>query len=288
MAKLKPDPEPESERMESARAEPPPGPPGEPPEGPLDAAVGYFTATRAPLYSIVVSAPFFIAYELGQMFLLPLQPEHRQVRNKAEYILHRFSFGLGQLAYLLPVAVGMGLLFFLHWRECRARKEKGAAPVGFRPHYVPWMLAEGILLALPLPFVFGEISAHLAATTGGAARAGAGGTSFLFDFANSCGAGAYEELLFRLFLFNGLLWLGAGLLKMDKLAAGILSAVITSVIFALLHDAGNPLNPAFRPVFFVFATLAGIYFSAICYFRSFGTAVAAHASYDIMVPFIHL
>jgi membrane protease YdiL (CAAX protease family) len=291
---MPPDPEPESDRLESDRLESArAGAPPEPRADLIETLTDYFTVTRGPLYSIVVSAPFFIAYELGIAFLKDRQPTGGQVRNLAEYILHRFTFGLGQLAYLLPAAAGMGLLYFLHWRGSRTRRRKGSAPDEFRPRYAWWMLAEGLVLALPLPFLFGEISARLAATAGGAggaagagAGAGAQGPSLLFELTGACGAGAYEELLFRLFLFNGLLWFGHGLLRLEKLPAGILAAVVTAVVFALLHPAGNPACAGFRPAFFAFATLAGIYFAAICYFRSFGTAVATHASYDIMLTLL--
>jgi len=239
----------------------------------------YFTATRRPLYSIIIATPFFVAYELGVAFLLPAQPPEHQLRNTAEVILHRPETAIGRhAAYILPVALGLALLLLLDRRERKANRA-AARPIAFRPAYLGWMFLEGLLLAIPLPFLLGEIAQRLAATSGGG---GGGGSSLLFALTSMCGAGAYEELLFRLFIFWGFLWLGTGLLGLHRLASGILAAVIGGLLFALFHPQGNFFSPSFSPLFFAFATLAGIYLSAVCYFRSFGLAVAAHASYDIL------
>jgi hypothetical protein len=239
----------------------------------------YFTATRRPLYSIIIAAPFFVAYELGVAFLYPQQPPEYKLRNMAEVILHRPETAIGRhAAYILPVLLGLALLLFLDWRDRKASRA-AARPIAFRPAYLGWMLAESLLLAMPLPFLLGEIAGRLAAASGGGGGGGGGGGSLLFAFTSMCGAGAYEELLFRLFLFNGLLWLGMAM-KLAKLPAGILAAFVSAVIFSAFHFMnGRP----FDPVFFTFASAAGVWLAAICYFRSFGTAVATHAVYDIMM-----
>jgi len=199
-------------------------------------------------------------------------------------------------AYLLPVAAGMALLVYLDWRERRWRRRRGEPGQGFRPAYLAWMGAESLMLALPLRLALPEIYSLFAATAGpeGAPGAPAAGdadplrsASPLFQLTTACGAGAYEELLFRLFLFMGLFWLGR-FLKLDKLPAGILAAVVAGAVFAFFHSQGNFLSAKFRPGFFAFAMLAGIYFSAICLYRSFGMAVATHASFDIMSVLVGL
>ena len=49
----------------------------------------YFEQTRRPIYSILASAPFFIAYQLGIAFLLEHQPPRERYRNGAEDLLAR-------------------------------------------------------------------------------------------------------------------------------------------------------------------------------------------------------
>lgn len=243
----------------------------------------YFKATRRPIYSIVAAAPFFIAYELGVIFLMPDMPFADQRRNLAEQILHLPASHIGKhAAYLLPVLLGLVMLFVMHRREkereavvakAQGRKKPGGKDgAGFSFGYLMVMYAEAAVLALPVPLIFWRLGGAL---NMGTSRAG----SLFYELSTLCGAGAYEELLFRLFMFTGFAWLGHKVLSLERMPAGLLAAAVSGVLFALLH-AGMP---GYNLHFFVFASLAGIYFAIICHFRSFGTAVATHAIYDIMV-----
>jgi hypothetical protein len=241
----------------------------------------YFEQTRRPIYSIAASAPFFIAYELGVIFLLPHQAPEDQVRNGAEKVLHDLTMLIGNrhVGYLLPVVVGLVLLYVLHRRDLAEQDKakggsKGKRPLwgGFRFSYWPTIYLEGLILALPLGLLAQQLPQVL--STGGSPA-----SSLLFRLTTMCGAGAWEELLFRLFLFTGLYYLGHKLLTLEKLPAGILAAVVSGVIFSAFHFLGGADGRGFT--FFVFASLAGVYLAAICHFRSFGVAVAAHAIYDI-------
>ncbi len=61
---------------------------------------------------------------------------------------------------------------------------------------------------------------------------------------------------------------------------GIAGSLRKGSFNAALLRAAAALAPAGMEV--EVASIAGIYFSAICLYRSFGMAVATHASYDIM------
>jgi hypothetical protein len=244
---------------------------------------GYFEQTRRPIYSIVASAPFFIAYELGIAFLYEHQPEGQRVKNLAEVILHLPASRVGRAAaYLIPVVAGMILLYVLHLRDVRERAAAGGSAKSggdsrLRTGFFIAMLAEGIVLALPLALLAREIPAFL----------NIGGTPLgqkLFRLTTMCGAGAYEELLFRLFMFTAFLYLGKEVLGLEKMPAGILAAVVSGVLFAAFHfvDGGVPRGLGF----FVFASIAGIYLAGICHFRSFGMAVVTHAVYDIFLVLV--
>ncbi len=239
----------------------------------------YFEQSRRPIYSIVVSAPFFVAYQLGVTFLLPRQLPADRMRNGAEKALHDLGMLLGNkhVAYILPVAIGMVLLYVLHRREMLKREgggkksSKGKKRLwgGFSVNCWLTMYLEGLILALPLGLLWYQIPRLL---NTGPSRF----ENVLFQLTTMCGAGAWEELLFRLFLCTGLYYLGNKLLSLEKVPAGILAAVTSGVIFSFFHGFGT------RPLdFYVFAAVAGIYLAMICHFRSFGLAVAAHAIYDI-------
>jgi hypothetical protein len=95
------------------------------------------------------------------------------------------------------------------------------------------------------------------------------------------GAGIYEEVLFRLGLFAGF----CALLRavgLPWLIAVTLAAMTASLAFAAAHHIG-PYGEPMRPDFFVFRTLAGLYFTVLFVSRGFGIAVGAHAGYDVLV-----
>ncbi len=248
----------------------------------------YFEHTRRPIYSIMASAPFFLAYQLGILWLLPHQPEGARFRNHAEVIMHLPAGRVGRaVAILLPVLAGMILLYILHRRdmaERAAREGKGSRKKarwgGFRFDFWLGTYAEGLILAVPLGLLASEIPRTLS-------FAGGKGGQFLFRLTTMCGAGAYEELLFRLFLLTAFFYLAHKVLSLEKLPAGILAALVTGVLFAFFHPRGNFFHPDFESGFFIFATIAGVYLAVICHFRSFGLAVTAHALYDIFTVLRH-
>jgi membrane protease YdiL (CAAX protease family) len=95
------------------------------------------------------------------------------------------------------------------------------------------------------------------------------------------GAGIYEEALFRLALFGGLL----GLLRfigVPKLIALCLAAVAAAAAFAAVHHLG-PRGEPVDGYALVFRTVAGVFFTALLLCRGFGIAVGTHACYDILV-----
>jgi Type II CAAX prenyl endopeptidase Rce1-like len=259
----------------------------------------YFVQTRRPIYSIAVSLPFFVAYEIGMTFFRPPYSYGDSGRNLAQIVLHRFSEMVGgSLAYALPVLIGMLILFYQHRREKNrfqnidpglAKREKQLAAAGanrFRPDFAFLMLGEGLLLAMPLSLLQREIPdvvRLMRAATQPAQKLVVPLSDKFYEIATYCGAGAYEELLFRLFLFSALLGLARFGLGLGRLTAVSMAAVISGVLFALFHF----LVPGFSfdLVFFIFASIAGIYLAFICHFRSFGVAVAAHALYDVMLVF---
>jgi hypothetical protein len=99
------------------------------------------------------------------------------------------------------------------------------------------------------------------------------------------GAGIYEETLFRLLLFAGLIQLFAwSETKTSALAIG-LAAFASALLFAGAHHVG-PNGDPFSVYVLAFRTFAGLYFAGLYYARGFGIAVGAHAGYDVLVGLI--
>ncbi|WP_157506876.1 type II CAAX prenyl endopeptidase Rce1 family protein [Gemmata obscuriglobus] len=95
------------------------------------------------------------------------------------------------------------------------------------------------------------------------------------------GAGIYEEVLFRLGLFGGLVLL-LRVVGLPGVAALPLAAFAAALAFAAAHHVG-PYGEPMRADYFVFRTIAGLFFTSLFVFRGFGIAVGAHAGYDILV-----
>jgi membrane protease YdiL (CAAX protease family) len=95
------------------------------------------------------------------------------------------------------------------------------------------------------------------------------------------GAGIYEEVIFRVGAYAGLLFL-MRLSQVPKAAAIGMAAALSGVLFAAAHHIG-PSGESVESFVFLFRTLAGVYFALIYQFRGFGVAVGAHAGYDLLV-----
>jgi membrane protease YdiL (CAAX protease family) len=100
------------------------------------------------------------------------------------------------------------------------------------------------------------------------------------DFVLFCGAGVYEELVFRVFLLALLMLVFTKLFHMEHAYAAAWSTIAGAVIFSAFHHIGGE---PFHMSAFLQRIVAGIYFSAIYFTRSFGVAAASHALYDIVV-----
>jgi len=102
------------------------------------------------------------------------------------------------------------------------------------------------------------------------------------DVVISLGAGPYEELIFRLFLVELLLWGLTGPLKMDRQSATVIAVLISATLFAGYHYLPGT-GEHFHWGSFLFRTGAGIYFSIVFVQRGYGVAAGCHTFYDVLV-----
>src|SRR5262249_23206098 len=101
------------------------------------------------------------------------------------------------------------------------------------------------------------------------------------DLVRYCGAGIYEETLFRLWFFSGLL-AAFNLAELPRRTGLVLAAAASALLFAGAHNVG-PYGEPFQGSLFLFRTLAGLYFAWLYCVRGFGIAVGAHAGYDVLI-----
>jgi hypothetical protein len=238
---------------------------------PADAAAGvppadsYWTLSRTPLTSLVFSLPLVLAYEGGVLLLGRGSP-----RNGADVWLRQLLDALGFGSYfLLPTLTILGLLAWHHIEHDRWR---------FSPAVLAGMAGECVLWAAALIGVARLQDRFWPLAAGG------GWEGVFARLIGFCGAGLYEEVLFRLLLLPVLVWLFERLGASTVAAAG-LGLLASSLLFSAAHYVG-PLGDSFELYSFTFRVLAGLFFGILFSVRGFGIAAGTHAVYDVLVGLV--
>ena len=232
----------------------------------------YWQLSRSPLASLVFTLPLVLAYEGGVLLLGRGSP-----RNGADVWLRHLldMLGFGQY-FLLPLLTVVGLLAWQHLAQDRWR---------FSPAVLPGMVAECLLWAVVLVGI-GRLQQSLwpLAVEGlqfGGLEVGGPGRGAFARLVGYCGAGLYEEVLFRLLLLPVAVW-AFGRLGCGPVAAGFWALVLSSTLFSAAHYVG-PLGDTFSTYSFVFRAVAGVFFALLFLTRGFGIAAGTHFLYDLLV-----
>jgi len=236
-----------------------------------------FFSKPGPLVDLALTLPVFLVYHLGVVFL--------RLRNGVDLLtgpLMNVADGDRTTYLLLTAAIGaaFALVFALLGR--------GQA---FRVSKFVQIAVEGIVFAVVLrlgaSYVVGNLFAGNLRDEGGA----------IGGIVQSCGAGFYEELTFRVILFgvgaNLLVWMlareriGALVTAPSRLslrAAGIMAlwCLVVSAVFSGMHYVGS-VGDAFQLTSFTFRLVLGVLLTLIYVTRGFAAAVWAHMLYDVWV-----
>lgn len=236
----------------------------------------YWQLSRTPLTSLVFTLPLVLAYEGGVLLLGRGSP-----RNGADVWLRHLldALGFGQY-FLLPLLTVVGLLVWQYLSHDRWRVSLRALP-GMAAECVLWavvLVGVGRLQQSLWPFRPPFLQWEFLQVQ---AEAGIGWQSVLAQLIGYCGAGLYEEVLFRLLMLPIAVWaferLGSG-----TLAAGFWAIVLSSLLFSAAHYIG-PLGDSFAIYSFTFRTVAGLFFALLFLLRGFGIAAGTHFFYDVLV-----
>lgn len=217
-----------------------------------------------PWIDLGLTLPIFVGYHLGVVAL--------PVRNAADMVTRELVVLADNNLMLyggLTLAIGAAYVILL--------------VVLGRGHALRWerfglIAAEGVLYAVAMRLLAGYVVGRV--FLGNGARDGFTG------FVMSLGAGFYEEIAFRVFLFG----LGAKVLQilfpMVTPLRGVLLnlfwAVVSAGLFSGWHYVGA-LGEPFDAKSFVFRWVCGLVFVTIYSFRGFAPVVWTHALYDIWV-----
>lgn len=235
---------------------------------------GYWSASRAPRYSLLFALPLLLAYE-GLAAALP-SVARTGLRNGADVMFQRLFVTLagpqGPLVFWsVLIVVGLGLVV----RDLRRH------PGGLRGLVFAGMVAESALLSVVCGLVVGTITTRLLG-----ALALQAPTVQVLDWPTrlmlSLGAGLYEELFFRVVLVTLLAWGARRLLGWRPLVAGVFAVVLGALLFSGFHYIG-PYGDQLQLFSFTYRMIAGLFFSGLYLLRGFGITAWTHALYDVLV-----
>ena len=223
----------------------------------------YLNQTRRPIYSAALVLPFFVIYHTGTILF------RTTYINGADALIIRLLSAL--TVHSMFASALVLLACFVVW-QLRTR-----ASWDIDSRKLAALFGESLFFALLLFLIFAYLPVMFSLAAGGARTPGAIERLVLY-----CGAGIYEELLFRGFLLGLLMLISTRILDMKPTRAAVCSALAAALLFALFHYVG-PAADRFSWSSFLQRTGGGLYFSALFVTRGFGVTAAAHAFYDMLV-----
>lgn len=248
----------------------------------------YWQATRHPWACVSFVLPLLAIYEIG-LYVTSMGAD--TLRNGADSWLRSALAALGiEPTYGAPVLLICVLLMWgLLRREGRPTDKVGvwAGMMGESAAYAVLLLglSQAVWMLLSrAAFFLGRPNPRVLLQIVGDADADELDPMW-GQLVGYLGAGIYEETLFRLLIYAGLLRLFSWNESKVSLWAILLSAFASALLFAGAHHIG-PNGDAFNLYVLTFRTFAGIYFAALYHLRGFGITVGAHAGYDVLVGLI--
>lgn len=235
----------------------------------------YHQTSRSFSNSLILTAPVFVLYQIGILFTDGWRNGVDLFSGPAMRLLDGNVLGYT----LLNVAILVG--FAVLYRQRRDERRLNGRTWAF-------LIAESTGWAILMALFAGNLLVYLGFRPPlllGADAVHAGGyfdSLSVFDaIVLSLGAGAWEELFFRLMLLGGLLALFRHL-KWSPAAGLVTALLVSSFIFSAFHYVPIGME-AWQVWSFTFRFVLGIFLGVLYLWRGFAVAVYAHAIYDILI-----
>lgn len=252
----------------------------------------YFFHSELPLTSLLFLLPLLAFYEVGTQLWASDVSRHTETRVLAFNLVAQFMQWFGASGRYLPALAVVSILLSWHLMRGDPWRPQGATACG--------MAVESVVLALPLLVASNLIGYYLPlaspVTTGhgadpalmaaGLPPAASTGTLLRSGIVLAIGAGIYEELVFRLFLFTVLSIVLTDCLGLRPGRTALAMVLGSAVLFAAYHY-WSPLSPPFRWSDGIFRTFAGAYFGVLMLWRGFGITAGCHIAYDVLFFCLH-
>jgi membrane protease YdiL (CAAX protease family) len=210
--------------------------------------------------------PLLAGYEV-LAFSINYESEYK-IRNTADVIFKALtdSFGIhGPVALSLLLLPILFILLALHSFK--------STPL--RMSYLFGMFIESTVLATFTGFFLSRVTHVFMCSTNSSEVP-------IVQIMLALGAGVYEEIIFRAFLFYVTGLFLARILKIIPFEAYVISALFSSVIFSWMHFLGGEQFTFFS---FTYRFIAGLFFCLLYFLRGLGIAAWSHTIYDLFVMF---
>ena len=228
----------------------------------------YFNYSKNLTVGILFIFPFLAMYEI--LFLFYFRFENIYARNTADIIIRNFFIFLGEFSHFVFPLFLFFLAIFIYLFKLRRDKHFQVIP-----SYMFLMIFEGFLYGLLLSLIFNNINYFQFNTN-------IYQLNFLLNTYLSIGAGIWEETLFRLLLFNLILFLFMRFFPDLDFFNVLFCILLSSIIFSLFHYIGVNVESFNWYMFFV-RFLAGMSLSFIYYYRGYGVVSITHIFYDFIL-----
>ena len=227
----------------------------------------YFQYSKNILSSLLFIFPLIILYEFIAFF--KFNNTDIIIRNTADTILRDFIRLFSDNVFLIQSII---ILFFLISYYIYNNKSKNSHT--FNIKYFSFMYIEGFLYGLLLVYVLNGLNVFARLDTFQY-------NDYIISFYLCLGAGIWEEILFRLIIFNLIMYLTSYLSNNNFLPL-LLSIFISSIIFSLFHYIGT-FSDTFSLYSFIIRFVGGVYLALIYYYRGIGIAMFSHFIYDFLI-----
>ncbi len=230
----------------------------------------YFHVSRSLSASFIAALPLLAIYEAGMFGV------RNDINYAAQFIKTPVPWLRGHPAELIgvdPILVLNSILIVIAIVALWHLGRKG----GLHPGTFGGMVVESTLYALLL----GPVA--LLILTGNMHTGGFNPnfSNFIPKVIASCGAGLYEELLFRVIVLGAIYVLAREAARLKPVSAGVVALVLSGAVFSAAHfmSPGEAVDYGA----FLYRLFAGIFLGVIFLTRGFGIAAWTHALYDIYV-----
>jgi len=226
----------------------------------------YFNYSKDLLSSILFIFPLLILYETLSFIIF--YDKNYEIRNSADIFLRTYFYSIGTSSQFLYI-IFLSLLVCLYIYVNKSKYDNYI----FNSFYNLIMIVEGTMYGILLLFILNGYNYFLKSSLYIY-------DDFFLNFYFSLGAGIWEEVFFRLIIFNMTFFLIKNIL--NKNYSYIVSIIFSSVLFSLFHYFGQ-LGDFITLKSFIIRFVGGIILCLIYIKRGLGISCMTHYSYDVLI-----